>query len=160
MAQLERTPDTIMPNEYDWQTEFAAALDGEPDDGVVEIDADKVRGLAVAYINLQQDAAALSADRTDLLNTVAVLMAKNAEYEREQAARAPRHIQIGDLVKANNDAGFHKGAEGVVQFVEPFADYDKAKVWVLRNGSSGPVFYLPYELDVLRKVEDVEMDKE
>lgn len=105
---------------------------------------------------LKEDIAVMARERTDLLRTIGVLMAQNAEYARREEETKPRKIQIGDRVKANQTAGFHKGAEGVVQFVEP--SYEK--VWVLRDGSSGPVFYHPSELDVLVGVENVEMVKE
>lgn len=56
----------------------------------------------------------------------------------------PRKIRRGDRVQANQSAGFHKGAIGTVEFVEP----TYTKVWVLRDGASTPVFYHPNELDV------------
>jgi hypothetical protein len=51
----------------------------------------------------------------------------------------------GTRVRANSTAGFHKGATGTVEFVEPSGQ----KIWVLRDGSSGPVFYIPSELDII-----------
>lgn len=54
----------------------------------------------------------------------------------------PRGFVRGDRVFATHKAGFHKGAHGVVEFVEP-----TGKVWVLRDGASGPVYYMPDELD-------------
>lgn len=49
----------------------------------------------------------------------------------------------GDRVVANQNAGFHKGAHGVVEFVEPSGK----KVWVLRDHATTPVYYHPDELD-------------
>lgn len=49
----------------------------------------------------------------------------------------------GDRVVANYTAGFHKGAHGVIEFVEP----SYQRVWVLRDGSTTPVYYSPDELD-------------
>ena len=105
---------------------------------------------------LRADLAAMAVERAELLRVVGALMTQNAEYAKREQESKPRKIQVGDRVKANQTAGFHKGAEGVVQFVEP--SYDR--VWVLRDRSSGPVFYHPSELDVLVRVEDVEMVKE
>lgn len=97
----------------------------------------------------------LVTERSNMLRTIAALVAKNTELEDQLRAETPRKIQFGDRVRANNTAGFHRGAEGTVQFVEP--SYEK--VWVLRDHSSGPVFYFPNELDVLLKVEDANLDK-
>lgn len=52
-------------------------------------------------------------------------------------------LKRGDRVVANNTAGFNKGARGTVEFVEPSGE----RIWVLRDNSSGPVFYGPSELD-------------
>jgi len=48
----------------------------------------------------------------------------------------------GDRVRATNNAGFHKGAVGTVEFVEPSGK----KVWVKRDGSTNAVYYHPEEL--------------
>ena len=119
----------------------------------------KMSDLQTENDQLRFELAAMMAERSEMLRSIAMLMAQNAEYERKEQAGKPRPIQTGDRVKANDKAGFHKGAEGVVQFVEPLLDYEKTKVWVLRDRSSGPVYYMPYELDVLVKVEDAELDK-
>lgn len=105
---------------------------------------------------LRADIAAMAVERTEMSRLIGALIVQNNQLKEQAEARKPRKIAIGDRVKANDTAGFHKGAEGVVQFVEP--SYEK--VWVLRDGSSGPVFYHPSELDVLVKVEDVEVAKE
>lgn len=54
-------------------------------------------------------------------------------------------FKIGDKVLANQKAGFNRGAVGVVKYVEPTGD----KIWVLRDGASGDVFYFHYELDLV-----------
>lgn len=101
----------------------------------------------------------ITAERAELLRTIATMAARNKELEDMLIASAPRKIQIGDRVLANDKAGFHQGARGTVQFVEPGFDYEKCKVWILRDGSTSPVFYLPFELDVTLKVEDAKLDQ-
>lgn len=49
----------------------------------------------------------------------------------------------GDRVRASENAGFHRGATGVVEFVEP----SYKRVWVLRDHSTSPVYYAPVELE-------------
>lgn len=49
----------------------------------------------------------------------------------------------GDRVAVKYTAGFHKGAHGVIEFVEP----TYTRIWVLRDGSSTPVYYSPDELE-------------
>lgn len=61
--------------------------------------------------------------------------------ERSGLYRIP--FARGDRVVANQTAGFHKGAHGTVEFVEPSGK----KVWVLRDHASTPVYYHPDELD-------------
>lgn len=48
----------------------------------------------------------------------------------------------GDRVVVRKDAGFHRGAKGVIQLVEP-----NGTCHVLRDGASSAVFYDPSELD-------------
>lgn len=55
----------------------------------------------------------------------------------------PRRYLRGDRVRATMNAGFHKGATGVVEFVEPAY----TRVWVLRDNSGTPVYYHPDELE-------------
>ena len=55
----------------------------------------------------------------------------------------PRRFLRGDRVRATMNAGFHKGACGVVEFVEP--SYNR--VWVLRDHATTPVYYHPDELE-------------
>lgn len=57
-----------------------------------------------------------------------------------------RKFEPGTRVRANQTAGFHRGAEGTVQFQEPGSHF---RVWVLRDKADSPVFYYPDELDLL-----------
>ena len=57
----------------------------------------------------------------------------------------PISFKRGDRVKVKQTAGFHKGASGVVEFVEPSGE----KIWVTRDGASSPVFYYGEELDAI-----------
>lgn len=71
-----------------------------------------------------------------------------AEWEDEQERERKRShsngfFPIGVRVNVNQRSGFHKGARGVVQFQEP----NEGRIWVLRDGADGPVFYYGYELD-------------
>lgn len=56
-----------------------------------------------------------------------------------------KDFKRGDRVYAGPNAGFNRGAEGTVEFVEPGGE----RIWVLRDGSSGPVYYAPHELEFL-----------
>jgi hypothetical protein len=49
----------------------------------------------------------------------------------------------GDRVRVSENAGFHRGTVGVVEFVEP----SYKRVWVLRDFSDSPVYYSPAELE-------------
>ena len=52
-------------------------------------------------------------------------------------------FQVGDRVRVNDTAGFHRGATGEVVFQEPSGK----RCWVLRDGASSPCFYYNYELE-------------
>jgi hypothetical protein len=67
-----------------------------------------------------------------------------SEQERERLrANSNGFFPIGIRVKVNQQSGFHKGARGFVQFQEP----SEGRVWVVRDGDSGPKFFWGYELD-------------
>lgn len=51
---------------------------------------------------------------------------------------------VGDRVKVNMDAGFHRGAIGTVKYVEP-----SGKCWVERDKSGSDVWYDPGELTLI-----------
>ena len=55
-------------------------------------------------------------------------------------------IVKGARVRAKQNAGFHKGAVGTVEFVEPAG----GKVWVMRDGASSPVYYHEDELEIIQ----------
>ena len=63
----------------------------------------------------------------------------------EQMENEPISFKRGDRVKVKQTAGFHKGASGVVEFVEPSGE----KIWVTRDGASRPVFYYGEELEAI-----------
>lgn len=54
-------------------------------------------------------------------------------------------LRIGDRVQVLQTAGFHKGATGVVEFIEP----NGRKVWVTRDNSGSPVYYHRDELELI-----------
>lgn len=54
------------------------------------------------------------------------------------------YFPIGVRVLVNGQSGFSRGSKGVVQFQEP----NQGKVWVLRDGASGPCFFMGHELDI------------
>ena len=79
--------------------------------------------------------------RDELLNKIHELEIENASLKSKP--KTPEKVFVrGDRVSVNSSSGFHQGARGVVEFVEP-----SGKVWVLRDGASGPVFFYPKELD-------------
>ena len=45
-------------------------------------------------------------------------------------------------------AGFSVGSRGVVEFVEPKGQAE-GKIWVTRNGDSGPKYWYEHELEIL-----------
>lgn len=45
-------------------------------------------------------------------------------------------------------AGFSVGSTGVVEFVEPLRGAE-GKIWVTRNGDSGPKYWFEHELEIL-----------
>jgi hypothetical protein len=53
-----------------------------------------------------------------------------------------RPFEKGDRVVANQQAGFHKGAHGVIEYIAPNGDH-----WVLRDGAGKAVYYHAFELD-------------
>ena len=74
-----------------------------------------------------------------------------SEYVTDYEVIRPRRIlktnlKRGDRVLVNNRSGFSKGSKGTVEFVEPVE-----RIWVLRDGSSSPVFFYDYELDLLEE---------
>jgi hypothetical protein len=56
-----------------------------------------------------------------------------------------RSFQRGDRVRATSQAGFHRGATGIVEFQEP----NQERCWVLRDGAGSPVWYHSYELELV-----------
>ncbi len=58
---------------------------------------------------------------------------------------AQKNLARGARVRVLRDAGFHAGALGVIEFVEPAQD----RVWVLRDHASSPVWFSAAELEVV-----------
>ena len=52
-------------------------------------------------------------------------------------------LRVGDRVRVNETAGFHRGCVGTINFIEP-----SGKVWLTRDNSDSPVYYHPDELDL------------
>lgn len=88
-------------------------------------------------VSVQED------NRQELLDRISLLEAK-LEEKIESDKQDVVVFKRGDRVRVNETSGFNKGAEGVVEFVEP-----SGRTWVLREGSSGPVFFYPSELDLI-----------
>lgn len=123
-----------------------------PDDAAVNIECGVLRGITQAIIHTVQTVATLSQERSDLMASVGALAAENISLKQQlQHAPVVRRLKVGDRVQVNSMAGFHKGARGVVQFVEP--SYDN--VWVLRDGASSPVSYHPSELNIIEDIDGV-----
>ena len=57
----------------------------------------------------------------------------------------PKVWKRGDRVKGSKTCGFNASMTGTVQYVEMANNH----VWVLRDGASSDVFYMPHELDPL-----------
>lgn len=55
------------------------------------------------------------------------------------------NFSIGDRVQATMEAGFHKGAKGVITYIEP-----TGKCWVRRDGASSDIWYDAGELELLK----------
>lgn len=62
---------------------------------------------------------------------------------KEYTPPPPPTFKQGDRVRATQNAGFHRGAIGTIEFAEP----NGHKVWVLRDGSGGPCWYYADELE-------------
>lgn len=123
-----------------------------PDDAAVDVECDVLRGITQAIIHTVQTVATLSQERSDLMASVGALAAENISLKQQlQYAPVVRRLKVGDHVRVNSIAGFHRGARGVVQFVEP--SYDN--IWVLRDGASSPVSYHPSELDIIEDLDGV-----
>jgi hypothetical protein len=60
----------------------------------------------------------------------------------QKRVRVFRPFEKGDRVVANQQAGFHKGAHGVIEYITP-----SGEIWVLRDRAGSPVFYHAPELD-------------
>jgi hypothetical protein len=70
---------------------------------------------------------------------------KKSSVDNMYKARIEREkFKIGTRVYANSSAGFHKGVEGVIEYVEPTGN-----CWVLRDGATTAVYYKQHELDIL-----------
>lgn len=54
------------------------------------------------------------------------------------------NFSVGDRVQATDEAGFHKGAKGVITYIEP-----TGKCWVRRDGASSDIWYDKGELTLL-----------
>ncbi len=67
-------------------------------------------------------------------------------HKKWQRRMSDKKVTVGQRVRANLKAGFHKGAEGVVVFQEPCGGV----LWVRRDGTDSPVFYYLEELDLIR----------
>jgi ATP-dependent exoDNAse (exonuclease V) alpha subunit len=145
-------PGTVWPYEYNWQEQFAEVLNDNTEP-VVSVDTGKLRGLVLSYVETQQAVAILHKERTDLIKTVAELFNKNQEMYQQLSAleSKPRPFVVGDRVKVRKNAGFNRGAMGVIQFIEPT---DGGKVWVLRDRSSSPVWYTADELELIEELKN------
>lgn len=54
-------------------------------------------------------------------------------------------FKVGERVRVKADAGFNRGAEGIITYIEP----NRRKVWVRRDGASSDVYYSPDELTLI-----------
>lgn len=144
MNDIKLEPGTAWPSEYDWRQQFAIVLNDNTSP-FVSVDTGKLRGLALAYIECLESLAALKNERAELMQSVGILITENQKLQAQ--ITPPRQLQIGDRVRATNKAGFHRGATGVIQFIEPSGE----KVWVLRDGSTTPVWYAPQELEIIEE---------
>lgn len=83
--------------------------------------------------------------------TVSVALKSNKanECESQSVIVSPKYIfKTDDRVVVNEKSGFHKGAKGIVMFVEPRAKFSNdGKIWVLRDGSAGPVWFFADEIN-------------
>lgn len=85
--------------------------------------------------------------RQELLDKIELLEAEIEVYKLKDNEKEKGNTYVfkrGDRVQANQTAGFNKGAKGVVQYVEPCG-----KIWVLRDGASGDIFYHAEELELI-----------
>ncbi len=98
------------------------------------------------FMNRFNKASVQDDNRQELLERISLLEAKLEEkLESDKQIADPVVIfKRGDRVLVNQTSGFNKGAEGIVEFVEP-----NGRIWVLRDGSSGPVYFYPTELDLI-----------
>jgi hypothetical protein len=67
------------------------------------------------------------------------------EFRKRQYAAIPDPdwLAPGIRVRVNQTSGFHRGARGVVVFVEPTG----IRAWVLRDGDSSAKYFWRTELD-------------
>lgn len=145
-VKVTREPGTVWPAEYDWQEQFASVLN-ETTEPFVSVDAGKLRGLALSYIECLETIQELAQERGELMKSVGVLIAENQKLQVQIAPQ--RSLQVGDRVRVKETAGFNRGATGVIQFIEPSGE----KVWVLRDRSTSPVWYAPIELELIEEEE-------
>lgn len=82
-------------------------------------------------------------NRQQMLEKIAYL---EAELENLRPKTVEKVFKRGDRVEVNNQSGFHRGAKGIVEFVEP-----SGKVWVLRDKCVSAVFFYPKELDLVEQ---------
>jgi cell division protein FtsB len=74
---IKYQPGTVMPDEYNWQEQFAFEDVLEP---YIEMDIGKVRGLAIALIEAQERIAGLEAENKRLRDKVKDLNDALAEF--------------------------------------------------------------------------------
>jgi hypothetical protein len=71
------------------------------------------------------------------------------EYDHSEWVDQPipeiHTLRVNDRVKVKQTAGFHKGATGVINFIEPRG----TRIWVTRDNSGSPVYYHPDELELI-----------
>lgn len=67
------------------------------------------------------------------------------EYNWRPVKPEPKKITKGCRVKVTNNSGFHKGATGLVEFIEPCED---GKIWVLHDGADKPCWFRLEELEL------------
>jgi hypothetical protein len=60
----------------------------------------------------------------------------------QKRIRVFRPFQRGDRVVVNEQAGFHKGARGVIDYITP-----DGRIWIIRDGSSSPLYWHAFELE-------------
>jgi hypothetical protein len=135
-VNLAHDDESVWPNDYDWETYFAIAVNANKEINV-NVATDKLRGLALSYVGLLETLRVMAEERGEMLKSVGVLLVENESLKQQLIDKPVKPFAVGDDVKVNTT-----GEKAYIQFIEPNSD----NIWIEVLGTHDVVLKHSHDL--------------